>query len=88
MISSQDGHSITITEFESDEQGDGFDGIVTSIDVVSHEEVVGVGRVATDAEEFREVVLWVGREGEEGKGRAEEAQKWDSKYTFSHPAIS
>jgi len=47
---------VSETDFESDEEGDGFDGIVTSVYVISHEEVICVGRVSAYTEEFLEVV--------------------------------
>jgi hypothetical protein len=59
MVSSENGDTIPVAEFERDEEGDGFDRVVATIDVVAHEEVVCVGRVAADSEEFREVVLEV-----------------------------
>ncbi len=52
MVSSKDCDSIAITEFQGDKEGDGLDGIVASVDIVSHEEVVGLGGVTTDAEQF------------------------------------
>ena len=57
VVPSENGNSITITEFQSDEKGDGLDGVVSSVDVVSHEKVVGIGRVSSNAEQFREIVL-------------------------------
>lgn len=57
MIPSEDGDAIAITEFEGDEEGDGLDGVVSSVDIVTHEEVVCVGGVAADAKELGEVVL-------------------------------
>lgn len=57
MVSTEDGDSIAVSQFQTDEQCDCFDRVVASIDVVAHEEVVCVGRVATDAEEFGEVML-------------------------------
>ena len=56
VVTPEDGHSISVTEFQGDEQGDGLDRVVASVDVVAHEEVVGVGGVASDAEELGEVV--------------------------------
>jgi hypothetical protein len=59
VVSSKNGNSITITEFQSDEKGDGLDRVVSSVDVVSHEKVVGIRRVSSNAEQFREIVLQV-----------------------------
>ena len=41
--------------------------VVASVDVVAHEEVVGVGRLATDAEELHEVVKLKGKREREGR---------------------
>jgi hypothetical protein len=57
VVAPENGHTVTVAEFERDEQGHRLDRVVPSIDIVAHEEVVCVGRVAADAEELREVVL-------------------------------
>lgn len=57
VVTPEDGHSISVTEFQGDEQGDRLDRVVASVDVITHEEIVGVGGVASDAEELGEVVL-------------------------------
>ena len=41
---------------EGDEKGDGLDAVVASVNIVAHEEIVGVGRLAPDLEELHEVV--------------------------------
>jgi len=57
VVSSQNGYSVSISKLESNEQGNRFDGVVSSINVVSHEEVIRIGRVTADSEEFRQIVL-------------------------------
>lgn len=52
MVASEDGDTIAITELQGDQQGDGLDGVVSTIHIVAHEQVVGVWRVATDTEEL------------------------------------
>ena len=52
VVSAEDGHSIAVPELQSDKEGDSLDGVVPSVDVIAHEEVVGVGGVAADPEEF------------------------------------
>lgn len=57
VVTTQDCYAIAVSQFEGDEQSHGLNRVVTTVDVITHEEVVGVGRVAANAEEFREVVL-------------------------------
>lgn len=52
VVATQDGDTVTVSHFESYEQCNGLDRVVASVDVVTHEEVIGIGRVATNAEEF------------------------------------
>ncbi len=52
VVSAEDCYSIAVSELEGYEEGDGLDRVVASVDVITHEEVVGVGRVAADAEQF------------------------------------
>ena len=52
VVSAEDCYSIAVPELEGYEEGDGLDRVVASVDVITHEEVVGVGRVAADAEQF------------------------------------
>lgn len=49
VVASEDGDSMGVSNFERDEEGDGLDGVVATIDVIAHEEVVGVGSFATDS---------------------------------------
>jgi hypothetical protein len=43
VVASEDGDAIAIPQFHRDEESDGFDGIVSSVYVITHEEVVGIG---------------------------------------------
>ena len=52
MVSSENGYAVTIAELEGYEESDGFNGIVATIDVVAHEQVICIGRVAADPEKF------------------------------------
>lgn len=56
MISSEDGESLRISDFQRNKESHGLDGVISTIDVVSHEEVVGFGGLTTDFEEFTQVV--------------------------------
>lgn len=58
MIPAEDGDAVSVPQLEGHEQRDGLDRVVPSVDVVAHEEVVGIWRVAADAKELGEVVLW------------------------------
>jgi hypothetical protein len=42
MISAEDGHTVPIAKFEGHEEGDRLDGIVASVNVIAHEEIVCV----------------------------------------------
>ena len=52
MISSQNSYTVRISHFQSDEEAHGLNRVVTSVDVVSHEQVVGVRDLASKSEEF------------------------------------
>lgn len=56
VIPSQDRHSISVSQLECNEQSDSFNRVVSTINIVTHEEVVGVGGVTTDSEELGEIV--------------------------------
>ena len=43
VVASEDGDAIAIPQLHRDEESDGFDGIVPSVHVITHEEVVGIG---------------------------------------------
>ena len=50
VIAAQDGDAITVPQLEGHEERDGFDRVVPSINIIAHEEVVCIWRVAADAE--------------------------------------
>lgn len=56
VVSSKDSKSILKADLESDEESNSLDGVVAAIDVVTHEEVVGVGRLTTNLKELSQVV--------------------------------
>lgn len=57
VVTSQNGDTVPISQFERDEQRDRLYRVVSSIDVIAHEQVIRVGRVSTDPEQLRQVVL-------------------------------
>lgn len=56
VVTTEDGHSVGVSNFECDEESDCLDGVVPAIDVIAHEEVVSVGSFASDAEELHKIV--------------------------------
>jgi len=56
VVAAQDRDSVSITHFQGNEQRYRLHRVVTSIDVVSHEQVVGVWRLASNFEKFFKVV--------------------------------
>ena len=52
MVSSENCYSVAITKFEGYKECDCFNGIVATIDIVAHEQVICVRRVSPDPEEF------------------------------------
>ena len=56
MVSSQDRQSLRVSNFQCNEKRDGLDGVISTIDVVSHEEVVGLRRLAADLKELAKIM--------------------------------
>jgi hypothetical protein len=56
VVTSQDSNSVREAHFKSDEKSDSLDRVVSAIDVVTHEKVVSVGRLATNFEELTQIV--------------------------------
>ena len=44
------------TDLESDKKGDSLDAVLSSVYIVTHEQVVGVWRLASDPEQLHQVV--------------------------------
>jgi len=75
VVTSKDGDSVPVTNFESYEESDGFDRVVPSINVISHEQVVGIWRISSNAEQFGEIVLSIHSEEVSGSfAKKEETQ--------------
>ena len=56
VVASQEGDAVRVTGLQSEEQLDGFYTEVAAVDVVSHENVFGVGHIASDAEQLLQIV--------------------------------
>jgi hypothetical protein len=56
VVSAQNGDAVLVSTFESDEERDSLDRIVAAVDVIAHEEVVGVGALAADAKQLLQIV--------------------------------
>ena len=56
MISSQDGQPVGISYFESYEEGDTLNRVVTTVHVVPHEQVIGVRKLTTEPEKLLHIV--------------------------------
>lgn len=56
VVAAQDGDALGIADLERDEKRDSLDGEVSTIDVVAHEEVIGVWIGASDLEQLHQVV--------------------------------
>ena len=70
VVAAQDRDAVAVPHLERDEERHRLDRVVAAVDVVAHEEVVGVGRVATDAEQLGQVVLCACKSGEGRSVRA------------------
>jgi hypothetical protein len=57
VVSAKDCYAVSVAQFESNKQRHCFDRVIAAIDVVAHEEIVGVWRVSSNAEELGEIVL-------------------------------
>ena len=56
MVSTQNSDSVSVAHFEGHEQGHRLNRIVASVDVVSHEEVVGLRRLSTNSKQFFQIM--------------------------------
>jgi hypothetical protein len=56
VVSSQNGDAIPVADFERHEQSDSFKGVVSPINVVSHEEVIRFWTGTSDPEELGQIV--------------------------------
>ena len=57
MIATKDGDSLAIPQLHRNEERDGLDGVVASVDVVAHEQVVRIRRITADTKQLRQIML-------------------------------
>jgi hypothetical protein len=56
VVTTEDSDAGGVSDLEGDKESDGLDRVVATIDVITHEKVVGVRIRATNLEEFHQVV--------------------------------
>lgn len=56
MVSSENGNTMSVPHFQSHKKRDSLHGEIASVNVVSHEQVVGVWGFASDFEQFNKIV--------------------------------
>jgi hypothetical protein len=56
VVSPQNGNPIAVPNLQGHEQSDRLQTIVTSIDVISHEQIIRVGALSSDPKEFDEII--------------------------------
>ena len=56
VVTAKDSDSVGVAHLECDEKSDSLDRVVATIDVVTHEEVVGVGRLTSNLEKLAQIV--------------------------------
>ena len=52
MITAENRDAFLKAYFEANEKCDGLNGVISAIDIITHEKVVSIGRASTDLEEF------------------------------------
>ena len=56
MVSSQDGYSVSEADLKGDKKSHSLHRVISAIDIISHEQIVGVRGLAADSEQFAQVV--------------------------------
>ena len=62
MVAAEDRNPVAVAKLEGDKEGDCLYGVISSVDVIAHEKVVCVGRVAADAKQLRKIMLHIANE--------------------------
>jgi len=56
VVAAQNGNSASESALESEQQGETLDRVLATVHLVAHEEVVGLGNLPADLEQFDQVV--------------------------------
>ena len=56
VVSSEDSKSVFEANFKGNEKGHSFNRVVTTVDIVAHEQVISIGRLATNLEQLSEIM--------------------------------
>jgi len=56
VVATEDGNALGVSDFESNQESDCLYGIITSINIVTHEEVVGVWIWPPDSEKLHQIM--------------------------------
>lgn len=56
VVATEDCDSLRVSDFESNEQGNSLYGVVSSINVVTHEKIVGIWVGTTDSEQLHQIM--------------------------------
>ena len=56
MISSEDRNSVLVANFQTDKEGHSLDRVIPTVDIITHEQVVGVRWLASNFKEFSEIM--------------------------------
>ena len=56
VVTSKNGHTVLIPHFESDQQCDSLHTVVTSVDIVAHEQIVGFWHLTSYSEQLHQIV--------------------------------
>jgi len=56
VVPTEDRDALGVSDFESNEEGDGFDGVVSSINIITHKKVVRIWIWSPNSEELHQVM--------------------------------
>jgi len=56
MVTAENGDAGFVTDFKGHEQRDGFQRVVSAIDIIAHEQIIGFRTRASNAKKFRQIV--------------------------------